>query len=582
MSVFRIAWRSIQHRGLGSLLTIISMALGVMSVVAVLTIHGVVSRSFHANSSFGYDVIIGSRGGSLQLTLNSVYYLSKPLEPIPFEYYLAFLPQEAREPFLKNSIAYRAHEAQQTSLLMMDALVGGLGVDIGQAWTQAVCRAAQQELALDQMTLGVDGDYADWAEVVIPLALGDTFSRDIDDESGGFRVVGTTSDFFSKLVLDAETERKFEFAQGRSLRDLDSEHGYFECVVGSQAAQVCNVRLNESINPIHGVAGTQGAHIHEEQGFTVVGILAPTGTPHDRAVFVNIEGFYLMDDHAKPIEEGREPTDADAVDSDSGINQSDFNELLALAGTMASRQSEFDHAAALRRAPLPLEQREVTALLIRTDREDPIVSNHLIGSINNGGFLEPALRASKFRPVLAQVAPQAVNPIMEITTLFQNFVDPIRWVLLGLTVLICIVSGISILVGIYNSMNQRRHEIAVLRALGARRSKVTQIMLAESVMLSMAGGFLGWLAGHALNSALSPLVEAKAGVRIDFFDFAPAVAWGDYLPLGNSNWVQSLVQYLTISPEFLLIPGMILLAILVGVYPAISAYRTDVAKSLGT
>jgi putative ABC transport system permease protein len=71
MNVFKIAWRSIQHRGLGSLLTIISMALGVMTVVAVLTIHGVVSRSFKSNSSFGYNVIIGSRGGSMQLTLNT-------------------------------------------------------------------------------------------------------------------------------------------------------------------------------------------------------------------------------------------------------------------------------------------------------------------------------------------------------------------------------------------------------------------------------------------------------------------------------------------------------------------------------
>ena len=95
------------------------------------------------------------------------------------------------------------------------------------------------------------------------------------------------------LVLDAETERKFEFTQGRSLQDFDPEHGYFECVVGSQVAKACNVRLGETINPIHGAAGASGAHIHK-QGFTVVGILAPTGTPHDRVVFVNIEGFYLI------------------------------------------------------------------------------------------------------------------------------------------------------------------------------------------------------------------------------------------------------------------------------------------------
>ncbi|MDA8563277.1 ABC transporter permease, partial [Mariniblastus sp.] len=69
MNVFKIAWRSIQHRGLGSLLTVISMALGVMMVVAVLTIHGVVSQSFKNNNSFGYNILVGARGGGLQLTL---------------------------------------------------------------------------------------------------------------------------------------------------------------------------------------------------------------------------------------------------------------------------------------------------------------------------------------------------------------------------------------------------------------------------------------------------------------------------------------------------------------------------------
>ena len=45
------------------MLTILSMALGVMMVVAVLTIHGVVSESFKVNNSFGYNIIVGARGG---------------------------------------------------------------------------------------------------------------------------------------------------------------------------------------------------------------------------------------------------------------------------------------------------------------------------------------------------------------------------------------------------------------------------------------------------------------------------------------------------------------------------------------
>ena len=44
--------------------------------------------------------------------------------------------------------------------------------------------------------------------------------------------------------------------------------------------------------------------MHKENEFTIVGVLAPTGTPNDRALFINMEGFYLIEDHAKdPAEE---------------------------------------------------------------------------------------------------------------------------------------------------------------------------------------------------------------------------------------------------------------------------------------
>ena len=64
--------------------------------------------------------------------------------------------------------------------------------------------------------------------------------------------------------------------------------------------------------------------------------------------------------------------------------------------------------------------------------------------------------------------------------LFEFFVNPIQWTLLLLTAMICVVSGISILVSIYNSMSERRGEIAVMRALGAGRETVMTIILARS------------------------------------------------------------------------------------------------------
>ena len=86
MSLWKVAWRSIQQRALVSLLTILSMALGVALVVAVLVVYGVVKQSFNRGGE-GYDLIVGAKGGKEQLVLNTVFYLSQPVGNIPYSFY---------------------------------------------------------------------------------------------------------------------------------------------------------------------------------------------------------------------------------------------------------------------------------------------------------------------------------------------------------------------------------------------------------------------------------------------------------------------------------------------------------------
>ena len=92
MNPLYIAFRNMQQRGLASLLTLFSMALGVGLVVLVLSISWLITESFERNSNVGYNLIVGSKGGSLQLALNTVFYLSEPIEVIPYEEYLEFIP----------------------------------------------------------------------------------------------------------------------------------------------------------------------------------------------------------------------------------------------------------------------------------------------------------------------------------------------------------------------------------------------------------------------------------------------------------------------------------------------------------
>ncbi|HEY2157609.1 MAG TPA: ABC transporter permease [Isosphaeraceae bacterium] len=424
MSLFKIAWRSIQQRGLASALTGFSMALGVALVVAVLVIHHVVADSFRRNAGLGYDIIVGAKGGRLQLVLNTVYHLSSPVENIPYSLLKEF----------------------------------------------------------------TEGEFKPYVAKAIPYCLGDNYQ--------GYRVVATNPD-----LLDDEVSpgRKYAFAQGRNFK----QDTPFEAVAGAVAAGKLGLKLGDTFQPAHGVIDDDQGVKHD--AFTVVGILEPTGTPNDRALFINMEGFYVLENHAKPVP-GAEP-----------------------AKHHEEHHEEHDHFT-----PLPEGQRELTAILIRSST--PAAAIFLPNRINEGNQA------------------QAVLPIREIRSLFDVIVEPIEWLLLGLTVLIVVVSGIGILVSIYNSMSDRRREIAVMRALGARRATVMSIVLLESILLSLGGGAFGWLLGRGLIAALSPAIAAQTGVAIGLAPLLPA--------------------------ELLLIPGLVILAAAVGYLPAMTAYRTDVARAL--
>ena len=90
---------------------------------------------------------------------------------------------------------------------------------------------------------------------------------------------------------------------------------------------------------------------------------------------------------------------------------------------------------------------------------------------------------------------------------------------------------------------------------GARRGSVFGIILAESVVLCIGGGLLGWLAGHGLAVVSAPYVTAQTDLLLDPWTLDPM--------------------------EFVLFPVLLVLATIVGFLPATTAYRTDVAEALG-
>src|SRR5262249_36372288 len=145
------------------------------------------------------------------------------------------------------------------------------------------------------------GEFGELTAVAIPECLGDSYQA---PNGWSFRVVATTPDFFDKIEYDRKsdgTPLRYEFQRsGRNLRDCSTLHGEafheaaFEAVVGSIVAAQSGLKIGAEIEPTHGI----GAEGHKHEGFKLVGILKPTGTANDRAVFINIEGFYRLEGHA--------------------------------------------------------------------------------------------------------------------------------------------------------------------------------------------------------------------------------------------------------------------------------------------
>lgn len=435
MSLWKIAWRSIQQRSLASLLTAISMALGVMLVVAVLVMSSVVYSAFNRGGQ-GYDLIVGPpQGSNLGLVLSSVFYVGQPISTLPYGVY---------------------HD-------LYDGHIGGGKV-----------------------------------RMAVPICLGDTYNDKL--------VVGTTPDMFNELTYFGD--KHYEFAEGENFGEGESD--YFKAVAGAAAAKQLKLKVGDKFRPTHEIGAKSD---HEHDPFTVVGILKPTGTPNDNVLFVNIEGFYRVGGHAGHVGAALQENKPEA-----------------------KREGHHDeHGGHHEHEEIPESQKQVSAVLVCVDKPD-LQTRALNAEINKRKDAKSAI------------------PVEEISTFFEKVIGNIEIVLLVFAVMIVLVAGIGIMVSIYNSMNDRRHEIAIMRALGARRSTVMAVILLESILLSLGGGVLGLGLSHGLLAVAGPWIAEKVNLPLSMLEF--------------NGW------------EWALIPGLIALASIVGYLPAVAAYRTDVGKSL--
>jgi putative ABC transport system permease protein len=144
-----------------------------------------------------------------------------------------------------------------------------------------------------------------------------------------------------------------------------------------------------------------------------------------------------------------------------------------------------------------------------------------------------------------------------IGSIMADLFSKISWfdqVLTLVAYLVALVSAGGVLVAIYNSMSARSRDIAILRALGARRRTIFSAVVLEAAAIGLLGMIISFLAYFAIVGAVAAVIRTQTGVLLEAWRYDPVMLWA---PL-----------------------GMILLCALGGLVPAWKAYRTDVASNL--
>jgi putative ABC transport system permease protein len=372
----------------------------------------------------------------------------------------------------------------------------------------------------------------------LPFAVGDMFQ--------GYRIVATSPQVFpidyegkpidANHVFEYRLGQVYAFAEGRPFHPRK-----FEAVIGSEVAEKLGLKIGSTIQPQHGAADATRADVHKEAECKVVGILKPTRTASDRAIYTPLPVFYAVGEHEKglremaQLEHGQTPGQTQPATAQAAAHAHEDEDKDEEHG----EHHEHEHAFHLNpdgtiELSLPQDEWKLSAILVRT----------------RGGFQN----ASLMWQINNMPNAMAVSPAMVMREFFDTFLKGSTQILLFVSLLVTIVAAVSILVSIYNSISARRREIAILRALGATRNRVLLLICLEAGLVGLLGGLAGILGGHLLAGGGSMLARRWLGQNI--------------------QWVASDSQ------EWLYLVVVVVLAVVAGLVPALKAYRTPVATNL--
>ena len=273
----------------------------------------------------------------------------------------------------------------------------------------------------------------------------------LGDSHHGFAVLGTSEAYFQHF---RHGERQaLVLAQGRAFS------GLYEVVLGADVARQRGYRLGQAIVLSHG-DGALEANDHDDKPFNVVGILAPTGTPVDRTLHISLQSMSAL--HVDFTGGARLPGQA-------------------LDASQAAAQD--------------LTPRSVTAALI--------------GLKNRAAVFGVQRDIANFRdePLLAILPGVALDQLWELVALGERGLQ-------AMSALVGVVSLAALVAVIAAGLNERRRELAILRAVGAGPRQVLLLLAAEGALVTVAGVALGALLLWGGIALLAPWVQSQFGIAL--------------------------------------------------------------------
>ncbi|SLN64509.1 macrolide transporter ATP-binding /permease protein [Roseovarius albus] len=304
---------------------------------------------------------------------------------------------------------------------------------------------------------------------------------------------------FRVMGTTAEFFERYKYRDDRPLVMSDGVvmDDLYDAVVGADVAATLKYKVGDPIVVAHGLASFTK---HEDQPFRVSGILEKTGTPVDRTVIISMEAI-----------------EAIHVDWKSGSKipgQTTPTEVI--------RQMD-------------LTPKAITAALVGV--ESPLQTFGLQRAINE--YPEEPLLA-----VLPGVALQELWAIVGVA----------ETALLGVSAMVVVTALIGMMATIFSSLNERRREMAIFRAMGARPTTILGLLVLEAVLTSAAGATLGLALLYVGLVIAQPIVDGTFGL---------------WLPIEAPSW-----------REFWVLAAVIAAGAFVSLVPALRAYRLSVADGM--